>query len=103
MIRRPPRSTRTDTLFPYTTLFRSGVNLGWHGIEPRLDLTDITLFSDDGDESLTMQRLSLGFSPFRLITGDMLPERLEVSGLTLDIEQGDDGSWSFAEIGRAHV
>src|SRR3546814_7554247 len=23
MIRRPPRSTRTDTLFPYTTLFRS--------------------------------------------------------------------------------
>src|SRR3546814_13809404 len=25
MIRRPPRSTRTDTLFPYTTLFRSPV------------------------------------------------------------------------------
>src|SRR3546814_20915873 len=25
MIRRPPRSTRTDTLFPYTTLFRSTV------------------------------------------------------------------------------
>src|SRR3546814_17592551 len=28
MIRRPPRSTRTDTLFPYTTLFRSGNFLG---------------------------------------------------------------------------
>src|SRR3546814_9500503 len=27
MIRRPPRSTRTDTLFPYTTLFRSHCNL----------------------------------------------------------------------------
>src|SRR3546814_2418064 len=27
MIRRPPRSTRTDTLFPYTTLFRS---CAWH-------------------------------------------------------------------------
>src|SRR3546814_8907430 len=27
MIRRPPRSTRTDTLFPYTTLFRS---IAWH-------------------------------------------------------------------------
>src|SRR3546814_15208945 len=26
MIRRPPRSTRTDTLFPYTTLFRSEVH-----------------------------------------------------------------------------
>src|SRR3546814_18453318 len=27
MIRRPPRSTRTDTLFPYPTLFRSGRSL----------------------------------------------------------------------------
>src|SRR3546814_15602358 len=27
MIRRPPRSTRTDTLFPYTTLFRSNLQL----------------------------------------------------------------------------
>src|SRR3546814_5042660 len=27
MIRRPPRSTRTDTLFPYTTLFRSSVRI----------------------------------------------------------------------------
>src|SRR3546814_7235439 len=30
MIRRPPRSTRTDTLFPYTTLFRSNA-YGWAG------------------------------------------------------------------------
>src|SRR3546814_16739397 len=29
MIRRPPRSTRTYTLFPYTTLFRSQVALEW--------------------------------------------------------------------------
>src|SRR3546814_7445918 len=29
MIRRPPRSTRTDTLFPYTTLFRSGGFMPW--------------------------------------------------------------------------
>src|SRR3546814_14751583 len=28
MIRRPPRSTRTDTLFPYTTLFRSALPKG---------------------------------------------------------------------------
>src|SRR3546814_9948126 len=28
MIRRPPRSTRTDTLFPYTTLFRSVTGAG---------------------------------------------------------------------------
>src|SRR3546814_15660587 len=36
MIRRPPRSTRTDTLFPYTTLFRSaalGVDLTATSVE----------------------------------------------------------------------
>src|SRR3546814_8012754 len=36
MIRRPPRSTRTDTLFPYTTLFRSrivGANHGGLGVD----------------------------------------------------------------------
>src|SRR3546814_6697361 len=45
MIRRPPRSTRTDTLFPYTTLFRSplpgdaiigGIRLG-HGLVVHMD------------------------------------------------------------------
>src|SRR3546814_10590888 len=36
MIRRPPRSTRTDTLFPYTTLFRS-----------RSSLTSITPIRED--------------------------------------------------------
>src|SRR3546814_16989740 len=34
MIRRPPRSTRTDTLFPYTTLFRSGFDLERHRDDP---------------------------------------------------------------------
>src|SRR3546814_3334304 len=34
MIRRPPRSTRTDTLFPYTTLFRSAGSL--FGARPSL-------------------------------------------------------------------
>src|SRR3546814_7126319 len=39
MIRRPPRSTRTDTLFPYTTLFRSQrrqrhAGKGKHEIDP---------------------------------------------------------------------
>src|SRR3546814_1988437 len=45
MIRRPPRSTRTDTLFPYTTLFRA---------EPQLDLRiiggddDVARFRHEG-------------------------------------------------------
>src|SRR3546814_14139220 len=43
MIRRPPRSTRTDTLFPYTTLFRSagecscGRKKGLRDRRPRID------------------------------------------------------------------
>src|SRR3546814_2822022 len=40
MIRRPPRSTRTDTLFPYTTLFRSARHC--------LDARDVDLRHHDG-------------------------------------------------------
>src|SRR3546814_4415477 len=41
MIRRPPRSTRTDTLFPYPTLFRSGAEV--LAIAARLDGTAVQL------------------------------------------------------------
>src|SRR3546814_15898883 len=37
MIRRPPRSTRTDTLFPYTTLFRSSAERSAAGCTVRLN------------------------------------------------------------------
>src|SRR3546814_3704041 len=52
MIRRPPRSTRTDTLFPYTTLFRSDerqrilmhqalfVRVGRHAVDQAVDRGD---------------------------------------------------------------
>src|SRR3546814_7868787 len=61
MIRRPPRSTRTDTLFPYTTLFRSisgelAPMLGPAGIEfhpgwrrDELSLADALLLARDRD------------------------------------------------------
>src|SRR3546814_2212246 len=39
MLRRPPRSTRTDTLFPYTTLFRS--NAAMHLIGIGLDVNTL--------------------------------------------------------------
>src|SRR3546814_2846465 len=39
MIRRPPRSTRTDTLFPYTTLFRS--DNGCYGLDLKTDLVEL--------------------------------------------------------------
>src|SRR3546814_11063619 len=42
MIRRPPRSTRTDTLFPYTTLFRSGgAGIVDEDVEPALMLGEL--------------------------------------------------------------
>src|SRR3546814_597954 len=37
MIRRPPRSTRTDTLFPYTTLFRSSAPMDDEGFRHYLE------------------------------------------------------------------
>src|SRR3546814_7454510 len=57
MIRRPPRSTRTDTLFPYTTLFRSifpgfpcipwapgsSVQQNWNKIWNRMEAGGLTL------------------------------------------------------------
>src|SRR3546814_11431451 len=44
MIRRPPRSTRTDTLFPYTTLFRSrGDDADGEQESRRADRSDDTL------------------------------------------------------------
>src|SRR3546814_17293989 len=51
MIRRPPRSTRTDTLFPYTTLFRSyrckdaKETVAWY--ERMLGMTYTTAFAED--------------------------------------------------------
>src|SRR3546814_9884107 len=42
MIRRPPRSTRTDTLFPYTTLFRSVMQISTASTSP-----EITTLKDD--------------------------------------------------------
>src|SRR3546814_15847224 len=43
MIRRPPRSTRTDTLFPYTTLFRSDAVQAKHD-----DIVTAEAFMDAG-------------------------------------------------------
>src|SRR3546814_8370108 len=62
MIRRPPRSTRTDTLLPYTTPFRS---FGDHPLRVALDVLD-----DVGYDAVA---LTLGFphlDPFAPLAGD---------------------------------
>src|SRR3546814_12189213 len=49
MIRRPPRSTRTDTLFPYTTLCRSvGDQCGLQHVVPAVDLARLLALCDHG-------------------------------------------------------
>src|SRR3546814_4552476 len=49
MIRRPPRSTRTDTLFPYTTLFRSVPAVSEsQRIEPRTNMFVLATISWSG-------------------------------------------------------
>src|SRR3546814_11141520 len=58
MIRRPPRSTRTDTLFPYTTLFRSLGAVGLDhlpahaGVDDGLDRVGDEDEQGDGDQDV---------------------------------------------------
>src|SRR3546814_14582979 len=68
MIRRPPRSTRTDTLFPYTTLFRSRI---LHGL-PR--------FSEDLDFLLRAPDPEFDWTPYLNALTDVVSQ----FGLKLD-------------------
>src|SRR3546814_13489288 len=54
MIRRPPRSTRPDTLFPYTTRFRSGVQHRPEEPEAAVLVLDLELLADEADEELAV-------------------------------------------------
>src|SRR3546814_12489302 len=67
MIRRPPRSTRTDTLFPYTTLFRSvlpwmisSTSADFRRAVQRLISSSITALIDVSFARLHLSRFSLG-------------------------------------------
>src|SRR3546814_16383330 len=60
MIRRPPRSTRTDTLFPYTTLFRSARHIGLH-IDKALAYANATGLNY---RSPALERLAAVLSPY---------------------------------------
>src|SRR3546814_5233451 len=73
MIRRPPRSTRTDTLFPYTTLFRSCAEV--LGVEPhhrvpvteqvgRHDGADIAFVAGQQNSSARHEASAVGVPPF---------------------------------------
>src|SRR3546814_12387888 len=77
MIRRPPRSTRTDTLFPYTTLFRSLENRGYvymlaakKGIYPTKRILDVASKISANDPVL--DRVEAELSKLRDVTGETI-------------------------------
>src|SRR3546814_18796317 len=101
MRRRPPRSTRTDTLFPYTTLFRSQFRAEIPGVE-------IVVFSRNADHTREHHAVDRVLSPRDALREEIVPEirRLDLlllggGGILYDTEA--QCYLREAEIGRAHV
>src|SRR3546814_8719730 len=104
MIRRPPRSTRTDTLFPYTTLFRSfDGKLDWlvggFYADERLTVRDNLRFGNDYGR----------FASCRIISGSGLnflyspaSPLCAVPGVGPATIAGASGASGPDKIGRAH-
>src|SRR3546814_12462784 len=97
MIRRPPRSTRTDTLFPYTTLFRSSGKDGSR---------DAAIGEDASKPSLAdlERKLDLGSTPG--VAAEEMNEKSASNGADTDIAnpRGENGAGrpaAPAQIGRA--
>src|SRR3546814_3738774 len=113
MIRRPPRSTRTDTLFPYTTLFRSLQIL----VELPLQVQGESPLGDDEVSFLVPEEAQI----VQIRTADRRPAVVDDDGLRMDhggavgedpyprfqsrspIGPGDGAHDRVIEIGRAHV
>src|SRR3546814_8315990 len=77
MIRRPPRSTRTDTLFPYTTLFRSGLEQLPQMVQI-LDVERVIIaFSNDSHQEMIDLIRSLKDLDIQI---DLVPRFFEVIG-----------------------
>src|SRR3546814_14421888 len=98
MIRRPPRSTRTDTLFPYTTLFRSKLMKGFIGTA-----------NIDTNSRLCMSSAVAGH--MRAFGEDVVPATYDdLDAADLFVLVGSNTAWChpivyqrIREIGRAHV
>src|SRR3546814_13694916 len=104
MIRRPPRSTRTDTLFPYTTLFRSEIFRLAAGerlpilLHPAAGIADLSpAFDDYGLSSGMHAMVSHALVAARMIQSGLLDRigKLELILTHLG------GIMPFLKIGRA--
>src|SRR3546814_16243609 len=77
-IRRPPRSTRTDTLFPYTTLFRSLSIAGWA-------VQSLRTNDDQGQQPFALPAIDYRWQPSSPVAGG----RLEVHANSLSLVRTD--------------
>src|SRR3546814_16956741 len=81
MIRRPPRSTRTDTLFPYTTLFRSHIDdLG------RLRIGPESAVADPGPACFGRGGTRPTITDANLLLGYLDPAEFKAGGIILDVD-----------------
>src|SRR3546814_14724966 len=98
MRRRPPRSTRTDTLFPYTTLFRSNLALDISRRQTAENLADETRLPEVPDLTVDAGRAMEGREKLKALHRALaeLPER-ERRAFEMHRMQG----LTYAEIGVA--
>src|SRR3546814_5949438 len=100
MIRRPPRSTRTDTLFPYTTLFRS---LG-PGEAARIDfVVDLTGSPPNGNYGTLANQNHAFDSHYNANGASALFTNITNSSSVRLVARDDIDTDNDIEIGRAHV
>src|SRR3546814_13845112 len=107
MLRRPPRSTRTYTLFPYQTLFRSaerqraqtGVGAD---IARRLFAADMLLAGRQGQHETAF---AIGIDRLAAQAAGHLPDIFRLAGEQADIGSAElkPDAERLSQIGRAHV
>src|SRR3546814_15446255 len=103
MIRRPPRSTRTDTLFPYTTLFRS---TAVHDVSDGGLLIAVAEMALAGNIGATLEGVTDAFTAFgedqaRYIVTSHNPEAIEAAGIPVTRIGTTGGDAMHMKIGRA--
>src|SRR3546814_9547430 len=124
LIRRPPRSTRTDTLFPYTTLFRSLIRKAFRGnfqVDYKADASPVTEV-DIAAEHAIKSVLAAAFPTYGFYGEETGKDHADAENLwlvdpidgtkafvrgypifTVQIALMQRGELVFGQIGRAHV
>src|SRR3546814_13639866 len=96
-IRRHPRSTRTDTLFPYTTLFRSQVRDRKDGGFVRADMT-VTLASVTTDEGVPTSTVDLEIPEATMEAMDAATEAGDDAKIWWDLHITPSGGVKFVAL-----